>query len=87
MTPAQRQIVLDGLTAQFGAAEWWPAAAVTAAIGSDVLAVGTIRNRTIAADVARPIAGSIAVQFPNPNPAGLVAVRSSDVTNYVMTTL
>lgn len=86
MTPAQRQTVLDGLTAQFSG-EWWPAAAVTAAIGSDVLAVGTIRNRTIAADVARPIAGSIAVQSPNPNPAGLVAVRSSDVTNYVMTTL
>ena len=87
MTPAQRQIVLDGLTAQFGAAEWWPAAAVTAAIGSDVLAVGTIRNRTIAADVARPIANAIAVQFPNPNPAGFVAVRSSDVVAYVMTTL
>ena len=41
MTPAQRQTVLDGLTAQ----------------------------------------------FPNPNPAGVVAVRSSDVTAYVMTTL
>lgn len=87
MSPAQRQIVLDGLTAQFSGAEWWPAAAVTAAIGSDVLAVGTIRNRTIAADVARPIANSIAVQFANPNPAGFVAVRSSDVAAYVMTTL
>ena len=58
MTPAQRQIVLDGLTAQFSGA-----------------------------DVARPIANSIAVQFPNPNPAGFVAVRSSDVVAYVMTTL
>lgn len=87
MTPAQRQTVLDGLTAQFGGTEWWPAAAVTAAIGSDVLAVGTIRNRTIAADVARANAGQITTSPPNPNPAGFVAVRSSDVVAYVMTTL